>query len=75
MYSCKKKMWLGLASDLCEKKKSQFFKTPFIDPTWLKKRKMDIAVEGSDPMSQVGNDDLNPPESYTEFIASKENIL
>ena len=56
-------------------KNLQFCKTPFTDPIRLKKRKMDVAVEGSDPISQVGDDDLNPHEGYTEFIASKENIL
>jgi len=36
---------------------------------------MDVSVEGSDLVSQVGDDDLNPPEGYTEFIAFKENIF
>ncbi|XP_052171715.1 uncharacterized protein LOC127787690 [Diospyros lotus] len=58
-----------------DRKKSQFCKTPFTDPIRSKKRNVDVAVEGSDAVPQVGDDDLNPPEGYTEFIASKENIF
>lgn len=55
-------MWLGSASDLCKtKKKSQFCKTPFTDPIRPKKRKVDVTVEGSNLVPQVGDDDLNPP--------------